>query len=290
MGETAENRRAQGRSLADFWLDGEEGKLHPAEQQLVEACRTGEPCILPGVRPEKSDPARLVRAGLLRFLALGGDAATPVHEHGVQLMGAWIDGPLDLEGATVPGPLVVIHSRIQTLLVFDARLRGLSLDGSCVEAGIAGDGLHCEGNVFLSDGFRAAGAVRLLGAEIGGNLDCSGGTFDHAGGNALHCDGAKVAGSVFLSDRLPRKGRGAPARRGDRRQSGLQRRHVRPCGRERALLRRREGDGQRVPQRRLPRHGRGAPARARRSAAIWSASAARSTIRAGTRSPATARR
>jgi hypothetical protein len=30
--------------------------------------------------------------------------------------------------------------------------------------------------VFLRDGFKAQGEVRLLGANIGGQLDCSGGT------------------------------------------------------------------------------------------------------------------
>jgi len=93
---------------------------------------------------------------------------------------------------------VIVYSRIETLIVRHARLRGFYMDGCCVEAGIAGDRLHCEGGVFLRNGFRATGEVRLLGAEIGGDLDCSGGTFDHAGGNALSCDGAKVTGDLSL--------------------------------------------------------------------------------------------
>ena len=164
MGDTVETKRAHGRSLADFWLDGEEGKLHPAEAKLVAACAKGEPAIVDMRVSEGPGPDNFIRAGLLRFLALGGDAQTPVHEHGVQLMGAWIDGPFDLQGATVPALLVTVYSRIETLIVRHARLRGFYLDGSCVEAGIDGDGLHCEGDVFLRNGFRATGEVRLLGA------------------------------------------------------------------------------------------------------------------------------
>ena len=200
MGDTVETKRAHGRSLADFWLDGEEGKLHPAERRIVDACAKGEVCDLGDVRPEATDPAKLIRAGLLRFLALGGDAQTPVHEHGVHLIGAWIDGTLDLDCAAVPARLAIQRSRIETLIVRDARLRGLYMDGCCVEAGIAGDRLHGEGGVFLRNGFRATGEVRLLGAEIGGDLDCSGGTFGNASGSALSCDGAKVAGGFFFRE------------------------------------------------------------------------------------------
>jgi len=102
MGDTAETKRAHGRSLGDFWLDGEEGKLHPAEAKLVAACAKGEPAIVDMRVPEGPGPDNFIRAGLLRFLALGGDAQTPVHEHGVQLMGAWIDGPLIFKAPPYP--------------------------------------------------------------------------------------------------------------------------------------------------------------------------------------------
>ncbi len=42
--------------------------------------------------------------------------------------------------------------------------------------------------------------MRLLGAEIGGNLECGGGVFEVGEGNALNADGATVKGGVFLSD------------------------------------------------------------------------------------------
>lgn len=72
---------------------------------------------------------------------------------------------------------------------------------------IVGDG------VFLRDGFRAEGEVRLHRARIGVDLDCRRGTFtNHADekvagrGKALTADGAVVGGSVSLSAGFHAKG------------------------------------------------------------------------------------
>ena len=54
--------------------------------------------------------------------------------------------------------------------------------------------------MFLDNGFTATGTVRLLGADISGQLNCNGGTFDNADGNALAADRATIKGSVFLND------------------------------------------------------------------------------------------
>ena len=79
--------------------------------------------------------------------------------------------------------------------------------------------------MLLTGGFTAAGAVRLLGAEITGQLNCSGAQLTGADsdGDALIADGMK-AGSVLL-DRGIRRGRGGPAAgSGDHEPARLQRR------------------------------------------------------------------
>jgi hypothetical protein len=67
------------------------------------------------------------------------------------------------------------------------------------------DGIDVKGDVLLRKGFKANGEVRLLGAQIGRDLECDGGTFcnpplkDVAGsGMALNADGIDVKGYVFL--------------------------------------------------------------------------------------------
>jgi hypothetical protein len=57
------------------------------------------------------------------------------------------------------------------------------------------------GGVYLSNGFRSAGAVRLPGAEIKGQLQMGRAQLNGTDqdGNALFADGATVGGDVFLS-------------------------------------------------------------------------------------------
>jgi hypothetical protein len=72
---------------------------------------------------------------------------------------------------------------------------------------LSADGAVVKGGVFLPKGFRAEGVVRLLRAQIEGDLDCSGGTFTNppkqgmdASGNALSAERAVVKGGVFLRE------------------------------------------------------------------------------------------
>lgn len=53
-------------------------------------------------------------------------------------------------------------------------------------------GAEVKGSVFLSRGFAANGEVSLVGAVIGGQLACPGGSFENAGGNALDAQDVKV--------------------------------------------------------------------------------------------------
>lgn len=82
--------RAFGRSLADF------APLLPAEEKLRAACARGEPCKLGDTVPDKASEANRVRAEFVRFLLLGEDEETPVHESGVHLEGAWFEEALKL--------------------------------------------------------------------------------------------------------------------------------------------------------------------------------------------------
>jgi hypothetical protein len=75
---------------------------------------------------------------------------------------------------------------------------GTALNAEAVKVG---------GAFLLRHGFRADGRVWLLGAEIGGNLDCEGGKFRNPvveglvqSGTALSAQGAKIGGSVFICE------------------------------------------------------------------------------------------
>ena len=147
---------------------------------------------------------RTIRAEVIYALAVGDNSQ--VHAKGVQIYGAKIVGPLDMEGANIPHPFVLFDCFIgEPITLRNADALSVNLDGSRV-AGIVADGLRTRGDVFLRDDFHATGEVRLPGAAIGGDLDCFGGTFKNAEGVALYADRAAVEGAVFLHKGFHAKG------------------------------------------------------------------------------------
>ena len=63
---------------------------------------------------------------------------------------------------------------------------------------ITANGVKIGGNVFLRAGLKAEGEVRLLGANIAGDLDCRGGHFKNKNGPAIVAERAKVSGNLLL--------------------------------------------------------------------------------------------
>ncbi|HED54713.1 MAG TPA: hypothetical protein ENJ00_11015 [Phycisphaerales bacterium] len=150
---------------------------------------------------------RTIRAGVLRWLCVRDEAKALVDPFGLLLVNALIAGELDLGGARIPFSILLVHCAMPDgLSLRDTHAQTISLQGSCTGP-IFADRLVTTGNVFLRESFRARGQVRLLGASIGGNLDCSGGSFECArnhDGNpvgdpyALSADRLVTTGDVFL--------------------------------------------------------------------------------------------
>jgi len=186
------------RVLADF------GPLSPAERQLRDKICSGELVILgdgkcPGAGAGSD---RHVRAEFLRYLILGGCASLPgtIPENGVQIRGAWVTGPLDLEGARIPRDVVLAYCRFQQPPnLMSTRLDSFNLTGSALP-GLSADGLQAEGDMVLRD-VQVSGELRLLGAKLGGDLSCTGARLEAGkSGNALSADRLQAEGGVFLRD------------------------------------------------------------------------------------------
>lgn len=101
----------------------------------------------------------------------------------IHLGGAKIEGDLDCSGAKLT---------VEEGIAFFA-------DG----AEIGGDAFlrvdrKASGDVILREDFKSSGTIRLLGAKINGDLDCSGAKLEVKKGGALATNGAKVGGDVFL--------------------------------------------------------------------------------------------
>ena len=196
-----QNARPWGRNLDDLWLDGETSKLHPAEWKLLECAASGEVCLLGETLPSLPTETTTIRAEFLRFLALGGDAQNPLHERGIQLVGAYVEceDDLDFLGTILPGNLTLTNCTIDGSIVFrDAQAETIALSGCTVHA-ILADRLVTTGGVYLNDNFEASGTVRFAGTKIGGDFDCTNGQFNNDN-ETLSCDGMETSGAVFLCD------------------------------------------------------------------------------------------
>lgn len=185
--------------MAGVWAEIEALWLNGAERKLVAACKAGDVCVLgDGTRPEGPDPEREVRAEVLRYLILGGSEDCRVHETGVQLVGAWVSGVLDLSFGRARGQTLMFRCRFEDrVLALQTRFELLNLGGTALR-GLNAQGAEFVGGVMLREGFVAEGEVRLSGSRIGGQLDCIGGQFQNAEGWALFGQGIEVTNSVLL--------------------------------------------------------------------------------------------
>lgn len=184
----------KGRTLAEFQ------PLQPAETALLQACAEGNVAVVGQERPAEKTEGNAVRASFIRFLALGGDDEAPVHEQGVQLIGAWIEGVLNLQGAVTASNLLLSRSHFESPPeLIDAKIAGsLNLFGSLVP-GLRADRLQCKSSLVFSAGFISTGEVRLTSAKIDGILNCNGAKLDVENGDTLSADGAVIKGNVCLS-------------------------------------------------------------------------------------------
>lgn len=190
-----------GRSLSDF------DELLPAEKRLRDAVRVGELVIVGLERPNECTPDNEIRAGFLRFLALGGDEYAHVHEHGVKVFGAWISDVFDVMASDIAGNFTVCRSHFaETPVLLDAHFHGsLILNGSQLP-GLKADRLLVDGNISLTEAFSNNSEIRLLGARIGGDFMCRNCIFDNPKGDALSVDRAKIEGNVYLDEGFQAQG------------------------------------------------------------------------------------
>jgi hypothetical protein len=195
-----------------------------------------EDCYFDSERPLVLDYAtvsllRLVRS---RLAGLTADRVTVTKE--IDLIRSTFTGTVILLGARITGQLICRDVKItgtdtnHNALVADGvkvdaiflndgfvadgavRLSGADIAGSlyCGGAKITGtdtnhdalvaEGVKVGGDILLSPGFVADGAVRLLGADVAGSLDCGGAKITGTDTDALVANRVKVGGAIFLND------------------------------------------------------------------------------------------
>lgn len=188
------------RTYADIEkLEGEDA-LSEAERLLIENCRMGLPTVLgDGVLPKGPSRERTIRANLLRYLILGGDDNYRVHERGVLLMGAWVQGTLELRSAQAQMAIELIQCGFEKpIAAQQARFASVALVGNELP-GLNAELAVVRGNVWLNE-ITCHQTLSISGAEIGGHLFLNAANLNGNGGLALYAQNTRIAGGVFLRE------------------------------------------------------------------------------------------
>lgn len=100
-----------------------------------------------------------------------------IPDSGLVISGAVFVGDILLRGVTIENTLDIFNSNILGVLDLSyASVENVCLRGTVVEK-LLFNHLKCSGNLVLSYGFRSCHTVEGMGAEIQGQLGCSGGEF-----------------------------------------------------------------------------------------------------------------
>lgn len=142
----------KGRSLRDF------EPLNTAEELVLRGCNTGEPISIGRDRPHVPYPVRTVRGSFLRFLILGGDDTTAIHERGILLRGAYISGRLDLRKTTTTAPFELQDCTFeQQLMLSEAHVAGAFRLRGCRLPAIVANRCTLQSDLHLVDTSLAKG-------------------------------------------------------------------------------------------------------------------------------------
>lgn len=176
--------------------------LRPAERMVLSAFAEDDIARVGLRRPVVPSAQITVRGALLAHVARHGGSVRRL-----QVVGAWVEGPLDLRDASVPEALWFFRCVFDASPRFDgARIGGsLSFPG-CLLPGLRAEDCTVAGDVALNAGCIVRLDVRLARATVGGDLNLgrlhlrSGERVNTQVPRRLIADGARVAGDALLTD------------------------------------------------------------------------------------------
>jgi len=153
-----------------------------------------------GERPSESSPEVTLRARVLRRLILGRVPGVTLHAKGLRLKGAWIDGPIDLQGCDLSADISLASCAVpEGFNLVNAHVRGLYLS-DVASGGISADNARFDAAVYLRGGTQVRGEVSLAGARIAGDLQMCDVELNARGEDAVFAPTLRVDGSIFLGD------------------------------------------------------------------------------------------
>lgn len=159
-----------------------------------------------GIADYSADKDYTLEAESIAWLCTDLQASKLVTHSGIWVKGAHIKGKLDLAFAKISFPLRFEKCNFtEDINLEQANLYALDFSGTHTHS-IDANRLTVEGDVRFCNDFKAEGMVNLVGAKIGGYLNCTGGKFinktkrgsEHEN-KAIEATGVKVDGNVSFS-------------------------------------------------------------------------------------------
>ncbi|MGH1480593.1 MAG: hypothetical protein ACRBM6_17985 [Geminicoccales bacterium] len=195
-------------------LPGEPPSLEPRscwtdlERWVWDAVGTGRPANiddyagLPAPNPDSSvdwTSKRRLSADFLQTIALHEPYRSALPRHGIEIIGAWFEEPIDLRDGRVTGVLWLHRCRFEQVVGFNGLKSEsvVSLSGSAFEGDLDMRAVEISGGLYLRNGARFK-SVNLYGSRIGRNLNISRASFH----GRLILNAIKVGGNLVGVDSI----------------------------------------------------------------------------------------
>ena len=174
------------------------GELNATEQWVVTQTRAGEIADLSKQFPDKEKGKRKLSAHFLEELLTGALPGIKLHRHGVRIIGAIIDEPVDLENAQIPCEVWLEHCQFNASAAFNgANFAGtVSFENSAFKAEAGFNSMKAGRAVFNDAVFE--GPVDFISADIA-NFEANGAKFQNKEKEATF-NSMKVRGYAFFKN------------------------------------------------------------------------------------------
>ncbi len=175
----------------------DDGGLTPAEIALLDMARIGSVTARRETAPKAPEPEVLVRAPVLRFVALGGCPEWPTDIQGISVRGLWIRQDLNLSFGKGVGRLHLRDCQFEG--AFRARQfegAALVLNRSRFPKGVDLHGSQIAGDMLFRE-VIVEGGLNLMSASAGGQVDFEKATLVGGDSDALNAQGLVVGKAFF---------------------------------------------------------------------------------------------
>jgi hypothetical protein len=169
--------------------------LSPAEEWVVTQTTAGEVADLSKQFPEKDK--RKLSAHFLEELLTGALPGVKLHRHGVRIIGATFDEPVDLENAQIPCEVWLEHCQFNASAAFNgASFAGtVSFENSVFNADAGFNSMKSGRAVFNNAVFE--GPVDFVAGDVAGNFEMNEAKFQNKEKTA-DFSGMRVRGYAFF--------------------------------------------------------------------------------------------